>query len=101
MLIAAGIHLLVLLVLAALARLWPEADRPVVVFCGGQKSIATGIPLVVAAVVGLPAAQVALLLLPLIAYHLVQLLIDAPYAWWWGQRLAGEDDSSLHSAEQH
>ena len=76
MAMAAVIHVVVLGVLLAIARLWPVADRPVIVFCGGQKSIATGV-LVVAALTGINTSEVAVILLPLIAYHVVQLIIDA------------------------
>jgi sodium/bile acid cotransporter 7 len=52
-------------------------DRKAFLFAGGQKSIALGAPL---ASVLFPPAVAGLLLLPVLAYHLLQLVISAPLA---------------------
>lgn len=54
-----------------------RADRIAFLFAGAQKSIALGAPL---ASVLFPPAIAGLLLLPILAYHLVQLVISAPLA---------------------
>ena len=54
-----------------------HADRIAFLFAGGQKSIAMGAPL--AAVLFSP-AMAGLLLIPLLTYHLIQLLLSAPLA---------------------
>ncbi|WAT18228.1 bile acid:sodium symporter [Aurantiacibacter sp. MUD11] len=62
--------------LAALLRLDP-ADRVSFLFAGAQKSIAMGAPL---ASVLFPPATAGLVLLPVLIYHLLQLVISAPVA---------------------
>ena len=52
-------------------------DRIALLFAGGQKSIALGAPL---ASVLLPPAVAGLLLLPVLIYHLLQLVLSAPLA---------------------
>jgi len=54
-----------------------RGDRIATLFSGGQKSIAMGAPL---AVVLFPAEQAGLVLLPLITYHLLQMVVSAPLA---------------------
>lgn len=54
-----------------------RADRISFFFAGGQKSIALGAPL---AAVLFPPAVAGLLLLPVLTYHLLQLVISAPLA---------------------
>lgn len=55
----------------------PRADRIAMVFAGAQKSIAMGAPL--ASVMFKPAAA-GMILLPLVVYHLAQMLVAAPIA---------------------
>lgn len=55
----------------------PRADRISFLFAGGQKSIALGAPL---AAVLFPPALAGLLLLPVLLYHLLQLVLSAPLA---------------------
>jgi solute carrier family 10 (sodium/bile acid cotransporter), member 7 len=55
----------------------PHGDRTAFLFAGGQKSIALGAPL--AAVLFTPAVA-GLLLLPVLTYHLLQLVLSAPLA---------------------
>lgn len=55
----------------------PRADRISFLFAGGQKSIALGAPL---ASVLFPPAVAGLLLLPVLVYHLLQLILSAPIA---------------------
>ncbi|SEM85867.1 solute carrier family 10 (sodium/bile acid cotransporter), member 7 [Loktanella fryxellensis] len=52
----------------------PEADRAVLLFCGSTKSLASGLPIATALV---PAATLGATVLPLILYHLTQLLVCA------------------------
>ncbi len=54
-----------------------RADRISFLFAGGQKSIALGAPL---ATVLFPPAVAGLLLLPVLVYHLLQLVLSAPLA---------------------
>ena len=54
-----------------------RGDRATMLFAGGQKSIAMGAPL---ATVLFPAAQAGIVLLPLLLYHLAQMVIAAPMA---------------------
>lgn len=56
-----------------------HGDRIAMVFAGAQKSVAMGAPL--ATVMFTPAAA-GLILLPLLAYHLAQMLVAAPVAGW-------------------
>lgn len=55
----------------------PRGDRIAFVFAGGQKSIAMGAPL---ATVLFPAATAGIVLLPVILYHLAQMVVAAPIA---------------------
>ncbi|MGB3740313.1 MAG: bile acid:sodium symporter, partial [Pontixanthobacter sp.] len=54
-----------------------RADRISFLFAGAQKSIAMGAPL---ALILFPPAQAGLILLPLLIYHLLQLVVSAPIA---------------------
>lgn len=58
------------------ARL-PRGDRIALLFSGGQKSIAMGAPL---AAVLFPPEVAGVVLLPTLAYHLLQLIVSAPLA---------------------
>lgn len=55
----------------------PRGDRIVMLFAGAQKSIAMGAPL---ATVLFPASVAGIILLPLLIYHLVQMVVAAPIA---------------------
>ena len=55
----------------------PRRDRVSFLFAGAQKSIALGAPL---ASVLFPPAVAGLLLLPVLTYHLLQLILSAPLA---------------------
>lgn len=65
----------------------PRGDRISMLFAGGQKSIAMGAPL---ATVIFPAATAGTILLPLLVYHLAQMVVAAPVAG----RLARESGAS-------
>ena len=54
-----------------------RADGIAMLFSGGQKSIAMGAPL---AAILFPPAQAGLVLLPVLCYHLLQLVLSAPLA---------------------
>lgn len=62
-----------------------RGDRIAMLFAGGQKSIAMGAPL---ATVLFPSAKAGTILLPLLVYHLAQMVVAAPIAG----RLAREAD---------
>ena len=68
--------------LGAVLRL-PRGDRIAMLFAGAQKSVAMGAPL---ATVIFPAASAGIVILPLLVYHLVQMIVAAPMA----TRLRGE-----------
>lgn len=55
----------------------PRGDRIALLFAGAQKSIALGAPL---ATVLFPPAAVGIVLLPLLIYHLAQMIVAAPIA---------------------
>ncbi|CAN5401892.1 bile acid:sodium symporter [soil metagenome] len=63
----------------ALGRIfhWPRADAIVLLFCGSKKSLASGVPM---AGVLFPAAQVGVILLPLMLFHQIQLIACAVIA---------------------
>lgn len=74
----------VLLVIGHLGAWWlgravglDRANRVTMLFAGGQKSIAMGAPM---ATVLFPPAVAGVILLPILLYHLVQLIIAAPIA---------------------
>lgn len=55
----------------------PRGDRIALMFAGGQKSVAMGAPL---ATVLFPASAAGIIILPLVVYHLVQMIVAAPMA---------------------
>lgn len=55
----------------------PRGDRVAMLFAGAQKSVAMGAPL---ATVLFPAATAGIVLLPLLVYHLAQMVVAAPIA---------------------
>lgn len=55
----------------------PRGDRIAMLFAGGQKSVAMGAPL---ATVLFPVASAGMIILPLVVYHLVQMIVAAPIA---------------------
>jgi sodium/bile acid cotransporter 7 len=72
-----------------------RGDRIAMLFAGGQKSIAMGAPL---ALVLFPSAKAGTILLPLLVYHLAQMVVAAPMA----SRLAREvDESDTSSTSKH
>lgn len=56
-----------------------RGDHIAMVFAGAQKSVAMGAPL---ATVLFPSAAAGVILLPLLVYHLAQMLVAAPVAGW-------------------
>lgn len=67
---------LVLIINTWLARLlgFSKADEIAIVFCGSKKSLANGVPM---ANIMFPAAQVGIILLPLMIFHQIQLMVCA------------------------
>lgn len=63
-------------VLGGLVR-QPRGDRIAMLFAGGQKSVAMGAPL---ATVLFPAASAGVIIVPLVVYHLIQMVVAAPIA---------------------
>ncbi|HEX7751271.1 MAG TPA: bile acid:sodium symporter family protein [Novosphingobium sp.] len=55
----------------------PRGDRICMLFAGAQKSVAMGAPL---ATVLFPASEAGIIILPLLVYHLVQMIVAAPMA---------------------
>ncbi len=72
----------VLMFTAGCARLlgFPREDRVTAVFCGSTKSLAGGLPM---ATVLFASGDVSLIVLPLMLYHLLQLLVCAVIARRW------------------
>ncbi|WP_230483982.1 bile acid:sodium symporter family protein [Sphingomonas sp. Leaf21] len=79
-----GVILAATFVIARLMRLSPE-DAIVLQFCGSKKSLASGVPM---AGVLFPAAQVGVILLPVMLFHQVQLIACAMLARHYGERAA-------------
>ena len=69
----------------ALGRIfrWPRADAIVLLFCGSKKSLASGVPM---AGVLFPAAQIGVVLLPLMLFHQIQLIACAVIARHYGEQ---------------
>lgn len=73
-----AIVLLFLLAVVAIMRLsgrlvgLSEADQAALLFCGSTKSLASGLPIAMAL---FPAAQVSAIILPIMIYHMTQLLL--------------------------
>lgn len=65
-----------------------RADRIVLLFCGSKKSLASGVPMAGAI---FPAAQVGLLILPLMLFHQIQLFACAFIARGLADRAAAEE----------
>ncbi|WP_312489541.1 bile acid:sodium symporter family protein [Sphingomonas sp.] len=82
-----GIILLMTFVIARAMRL-SRADAIVLQFCGSKKSLASGVPM---AGVLFPAAQVGVILLPIMLFHQIQLIACAMLARHYGA--AEESDS--------
>ena len=95
MVIALDIALLaiaMIIVRAAAARLgFSREDRITILFCGTQKSMATGLPMATAMFAGHAASVI---VLPLMIYHQLQLFVGAALA-----RHLGEGET-LTAAEQ-
>jgi solute carrier family 10 (sodium/bile acid cotransporter), member 7 len=79
-----GVILAATYVIARVMRLSPE-DAIVLQFCGSKKSLASGVPM---AGVLFPAAQVGVILLPVMLFHQIQLIACAMLARHYGERSA-------------
>lgn len=78
-----GVVLMLTLGIARLMRL-PRADAIVLQFCGSKKSLASGVPM---AGVLFPAAQVGVILLPVMLFHQIQLIACAMLARHYGDQM--------------
>jgi sodium/bile acid cotransporter 7 len=67
---------------------FPREDSIVLVFCGSKKSLATGVPM---AGVLFPAAQVGMVILPLMIFHQIQLVVCAFLARYYAQQAEAEE----------
>lgn len=85
-----GLILAVTYLIARVMRLSPE-DAIVLQFCGSKKSLASGVPM---AGVLFPAAQVGVILLPVMLFHQIQLIACAMLARHYGERSAAESEGS-------
>lgn len=78
LLVTLGVVLLLLFLIIMTTRLagraagLPPEDRTTLLFCGSTKSLASGLPIAMAL---FPAAQVSAIILPVMIYHMVQLLV--------------------------
>jgi sodium/bile acid cotransporter 7 len=77
---------------AARALALPREDAVVLLFCGSKKSLASGVPM---AGILFPAAQVGMVILPLMLFHQLQLVACAIIA-----RRLGREEEGLASPEQ-
>ena len=89
-LISLCVHLLVLLLamrilIPAISNVLKIArqDRPAFFFCGSEKPLAAGLPMGTA-LFGAENPQLGMILLPVLAYHPMQLLLDGILASHWG-----------------
>jgi sodium/bile acid cotransporter 7 len=74
MIAIACVLLVLVLVLTTLLSRWfgfNKADEIAIVFCGSKKSLASGVPI---ANVLFPAAQVGMIVLPIMLFHQIQLM---------------------------
>ncbi|WP_433911043.1 bile acid:sodium symporter family protein [Sphingomonas yabuuchiae] len=83
-----GLILAATYMIARAMRLSPE-DAIVLQFCGSKKSLASGVPM---AGVLFPAAQVGVILLPVMLFHQIQLIACAMLARHYGERAAAESE---------
>lgn len=85
-----GLILAATYLIARVMRLPPE-DAIVLQFCGSKKSLASGVPM---AGVLFPAAQVGVILLPVMLFHQIQLIACAMLARHYGERSAAESEGT-------
>ncbi|MDR6116453.1 MULTISPECIES: bile acid:sodium symporter family protein [unclassified Sphingomonas] len=88
-----GVILTATFLLARVMRL-PRADAIVLQFCGSKKSLASGVPM---AGVLFPAAQVGIILLPVMLFHQIQLIACAMLARHYGEQADGEGEGARAS----
>ncbi|TVR17020.1 MAG: hypothetical protein EA401_00760 [Planctomycetota bacterium] len=82
MLVLHGVFLLLSAGLAALPPLGlSPADRATITICGSQKTLALGVPLIALCFPGHP--HLAMIMLPMICYHPLQLITAALMVPWW------------------
>lgn len=88
-----GLILGATLIMARVMRL-PRADAIVLQFCGSKKSLASGVPM---AGVLFPAAQVGVVLLPVMLFHQIQLIACAMLARHYGDQAAEQEGGAARS----
>ncbi|MET4897407.1 bile acid:sodium symporter family protein [Sphingomonadaceae bacterium jetA1] len=96
-LICLGLFGLILGATFVLARVMglSREDSIVLQFCGSKKSLASGVPM---AGVLFPAAQVGVVLLPVMLFHQIQLIACAMLARHYGEQAAAADAGKEHEA---
>ncbi len=72
-----------------------RAEAVVLQFCGSKKSLASGVPM---AGVLFPAAQVGMIILPLMIFHQIQLVVCAVLARIYGQQAARDEQTQAATA---
>jgi len=90
MIVVDCVLLAVVLVLTTLFSRWlgfNKADEIAIVFCGSKKSLASGVPI---ANVLFPAAQVGMIVLPIMLFHQIQLMACSALARRYARRLEAE-----------
>lgn len=97
-LLVLGVTILVYLALAmagmVLAGRWaglPGPDRAALFFCGATKSLASGLPIATAL---FPPDRVGAIVLPVMMFHITQLLICAVIAQRWGERVRAAEGAA-------
>jgi len=88
-----GVILTATFLIARIMRL-PRADAIVLQFCGSKKSLASGVPM---AGVLFPAAQVGIILLPVMLFHQIQLIACAMLARHYGEQTDGGGEGAQAS----
>ncbi|MHA6804563.1 bile acid:sodium symporter family protein [Salinifilum ghardaiensis] len=69
----------------------PRTDRSTIVLCGSLKSLATGLPIAGAL---FPGPQVGAVIVPVMLYHLLQLIVSAVYARGQARRAAAPEEAA-------
>ncbi|QDP97074.1 bile acid:sodium symporter [Microlunatus elymi] len=88
-------------VVGRVARI-PRGDRVVLVFCGSKKSLASGLPM---ATLLFPSSTVGVIVLPLMIFHLIQLIVCAVLARVWAREAetaaVTQEGADQHGRRQH
>jgi sodium/bile acid cotransporter 7 len=72
----------------------PWADRIVLVFCGSKKSLASGLPM---ATLLFPSSTLGMIILPVMLFHLIQLVVCAVLARIWSHRAVEREPEASYA----